>query len=617
MTDKVVAGALALALLCACGRDRAPAAPAKAPAATAPVEGLVTVRDEPGDAPRLAWRRPEVTIDPAGVAAARKRAAQALADGRLYEDADAAIPLALALRDRDPADAQARALLERALRRLHADGTAALADAGDDAEALHRAQAAAAVLSAVGADAVPDGAAFLRRVEVAERLWTLNTEGEAELAAGRLGERGEGALARFREALSLSPGQARASQGLAAVESTMLRRAEDAATRMDFDEAERWLAQAATVRPGMDTVATGRGIVEDIRRYHIARLRDDGLVLLTEPHRPGHLEEARARLAEMLRIARPGDPAAAELRTRIDLATHYGLMRPGQRFTDALQGGGRGPELIVVPHGGFLMGARRIEPDGSDAERPQRYVRFERGFAIARTEVTVEQFRRFVQASGYRPRAVRRGHSLVYDDRAGNFVRRSGVDWRHDYMGRPAADTMPVVHVSAKDAEAYARWLSERSGQHYRLPSEAEFEYALRSGQPGRYPWGDLPPTPGTGNLTGGDDHAPGGRSWGNAFVGYGDGWWGPAPVASFRANAFGIHDLEGNVSEWVADCWHEGYRRAPTGGEAWINPGCRTRVIRGGAWGNAPAQSRAAWRRQAQSDATNALTGFRVVRDI
>ncbi|MGN6153891.1 MAG: SUMF1/EgtB/PvdO family nonheme iron enzyme [Lysobacteraceae bacterium] len=617
MTGKVVASARALALLCACGRDRAPAAPAKAPAATAPVEGLVTVRDEPGDAPRLAWRRPEVTIDPADVAAVRKRAAQALADGRLYEDADAAIPLALALRDRDPADAQALALLERALRRLRTDGEAALDDAGDDAEALQRAQAAAAVLRAVGADAGADGEAFLRKVEVAERLWTLNTEGEAELAAGRPGERGEGALARFREALTLSPGQARASQGVAAVESTLLRRAEDAATRMDFDEAERWLAQAATVRPGMDTVATGRGIVEDIRRYHIARLRDEGLMLLTEPHRPGHLEGARARLAQMLRIARPGDAAAAELRTRIDLAAHYGLMRPGQRFTDALQGGGRGPELIVVPHGGFRMGARTIEPDASDAERPQRYVRFERGFAIARTEVTVEQFRRFVQASGYRPRAVRRGHSLVYDDRAGNFVRRSGVDWRHDYLGKPAADTMPVVHVSAKDAAAYARWLSEQSGQHYRLPSEAEFEYALRSGLPGRYPWGDLPPTPGTGNLTGGDDHAPGGRSWGNAFVGYGDGWWGPAPVASFRPNAFGIHDLEGNVSEWVADCWHEGYRRAPTGGEAWINPGCRTRVIRGGAWGNAPAQTRAAWRRQAQSDATNALTGFRVVRDL
>jgi formylglycine-generating enzyme required for sulfatase activity len=212
---------------------------------------------------------------------------------------------------------------------------------------------------------------------------------------------------------------------------------------------------------------------------------------------------------------------------------------------------------------------------------------------------------------------VRRGHSLVYDERGGNFVRRSGVDWRHDAFGRLAADDMPVLHVSAKDAEAYARWLSERSGQRYHLPSEAEFEYALRAGAPGRYPWGDHPPRPGTGNLTGGGDRSPGGRSWGNAFVGYSDGYWGPAPVAHFRANVFGIHDLEGNVSEWVADCWHDGYRRAPTQGEAWVNPGCRIRVVRGGAWASAPAQTRAAWRSQAEADATNALTGFRVVREL
>lgn len=306
-----------------------------------------------------------------------------------------------------------------------------------------------------------------------------------------------------------------------------------------------------------------------------------------------------------------------ELRNRIELTTHYGLKHPGERFADPLRSGSSGPDMIVVPHGGFRMGARDVEPDASDAERPSRYVRFERGFALARTEVTVGEFRRFVEASGYRPRALRRGHSLVYDDRGGNFVRHSGVDWRHDYLGRPAADDMPVVHVSARDAEAYARWLSDNSGQRYRLPSEAEFEYALRAGQPGHYPWGDHPPTPGTGNLTGGGDVSPGGRHWDNAFAGYRDGFWGPAPVARFRANAFGLHDLEGNVSEWVADCWHDGYRRAPTQGEAWINPGCRTHVVRGGAWSNAPTQARAAWRRQADADSTNPVTGFRVVRDL
>ena len=610
---------VALVLLCACGRESgAPAADGKGgPAVQKRADGTVTISGDDAIAERLTWRSPAVVLDEAGVPDARKRAAAALAEDRLYENADAAIPLYLALLARDPADAKAKAGLDRALTRLSAVGREALALSGDDADALRRAHAAGAVMRSVGLDRVEGGAGYLVRLDQADRLWELNEAAEQALAAGRLGEAGEGALPLFRQALALSPGQPRAAQGVAAVESALIRRAEDAADAGDFDQAGRWLTTAATVRPGVGTLDVGRARVEAIRRVRIGRLRDEGLALLSQPGRPNHLPWARQRLAEILRIAAPGDPAAAELRNRIDLATHYGLQRPGQRFTDALAGGGRGPEMVVVPHGGFRMGARDVEPDASGSERPSRYVRFDRGFAIARTEVTVGEFRRFVLASDYRPRAVRRGHSLVYDERGGNFVHRSGVDWRHDYLGHPAADDMPVLHVSAKDAEAYARWLSERSGQRYRLPSEAEFEYALRAGAPGHYPWGDQPPKPGTGNLTGGGDRSPTGRSWGNAFFGYRDGYWGPAPVAKFRANAFDIHDLEGNVREWVADCWHDGYRRAPTQGEAWINPGCRTRVVRGGAWSNAPAQTRAAWRSQAEADATNAMTGFRVVRDI
>jgi formylglycine-generating enzyme required for sulfatase activity len=608
---------VALALLCACDRDDPRAPGANGDGARKRADGTVTVSSDDAIAERLTWRSPVVVLDDAGVPAARKRAAAALAADKLYEDADAAIPLYLALLARDPDDGQAKTGLTRALGRLVKAGDVALTAAGDDAEALQRARTIAAVMRSIGLDRVDGGAGYLLRLDRADRLWELNEAAEQALADGRLGEAGEGALPLFRQVLKLEPEQPRATQGIAAVESALIRRAEEAAERTDFNDAERWLAKAATVRPGVETLDNGRERIEAIRRAHIARLRDEGLELLTKPGRPNHLQWARQRLAELLRIAAPGDPAAAELRNRIDLAAHYGLQRPGQRFTDALVGGGRGPEMVVVPHGGFRMGARDNEPDASSSERPSRYVRFDRGFAIARTEVTVGEFRSFVLASGHRPRAVRRGHSLVYDERGGNFIRRSGIDWRHDHLGRLADDAMPVLHISARDAEAYARWLSERSGQRYRLPSEAEFEYALRAGAPGRYPWGDRPPTPGTGNLTGGGDRSPGGRTWGNAFVGYSDGYWGPAPVARFRANAFDIHDLEGNASEWVADCWHDGYRRAPTKGEAWVNPGCRTRVVRGGAWSNAPAQSRAAWRSQAEGDATNALTGFRVVREL
>ena len=618
------AGVLAtLLLLCGCGRDDRSPEDKREATTQARADGQVTVSGDDAIADRLTWRSPKIELADADVPAVRKRATAAVTEGRLYEDADAAIPLYLALLKLDPDDARAKTGLARALAKLVDAGDAALAESGDDAEALRRAHRAAAVMRSVGLARVEGGAVFIVRLDHADRLWELNEEAEAALAEGRLGDTAgpgdpvEGALPLFRHVLVLEPGQPRASQGVAAVESALIRRAEDAAVRSDFEEARRWLARAEAVRPGVDTVDAGRLRVDAIRQAQIATLRDEGLALLTKPQRPNHLPWARQRLAEILRIAEPGDPAAAELRTRIDLATHYGLLRPGQRFTDALAGGGRGPQMVVVPHGGFRMGARDSEPDASDAERPSRYVRFERGFAIARTEVTVGEFRRFVQISGHRPRAVRRGHSLVYDERGGNFVRRSGVDWRHDHLGRLADDAMPVLHVSAKDAQAYARWLSDSSGQRYRLPSEAEFEYAARGGEVGRYPWGDRPPKPGTGNLTGGGDRSPAGRSWGNAFPGYRDGYWGPAPTARFRANRFDIHDLEGNVSEWVADCWHDGYRRAPTQGEAWVNSGCRTRVVRGGAWASSPAHTRAAWRSQAESDATNALTGFRVVRDL
>ena len=117
-------------------------------------------------------------------------------------------------------------------------------------------------------------------------------------------------------------------------------------------------------------------------------------------------------------------------------------------------------------------------------------------------------------------------------------------------------------------------------------------------------------------NLTGARDVSPQGRHWSNAFAGYGDGWWGPAPVGSFAPNAYGLHDMAGNVSEWVADCWHDGYRRAPDDGDAWVNPGCRVRTMRGGAWASSPDQTRSAWRAPARVDTTNARLGFRVARE-
>lgn len=597
-------------------QERADARPAQTPVprSEAPGGATVTIGGEDEAETVQRWTPPPVELLPDQRAAAQRRAEQALAAGRLYESADDAIPIWLALRELDPKDRRAQQGLQRAQRSLLEQAQALLARPQQQRLALAEASRIALVLLTIA----PDDArtrALQQQVESAQRVVAFNRAGEEDLRAGRIGEDGDGALVNFREALALDNDNARARQGLAAAESALIGRADAAARAGDFVAAGNWLAEASKVRDASPTIADAFERVEAVREATLVALRDQGLRDLATPQ---GLKAAREKLEQAMRIALPGNPAVALLRERIELATHYGSFRPGQVFSDALRDGGRGPQMKVVPHGGFQMGAGLHEPGASDAERPSHYVRFERGFAMAMTEITVADFARFVKATNARPRATRRGHSIVYDERSGNFVRRSGVDWQSDYDGGRALANQPVMHVSIRDAEAYANWLSEQSGRSYRLPSEAEFEYALRAGASGRYPWGNegVPPKD-SGNFTGSLDVSPTGRRWANAFIGYGDGYWGAAPVAMFKPNAWGLHDMAGNLSEWVADCWHASYRRAPSDGAAWFNPGCRARVIRGGNWANAPEQTRAAWRQSQDSDTTSARIGFRLVRGI
>lgn len=609
--------AVALAGTVGCEREKATETPARAP--------VVTIGADQSVSQVPPWRVPPIVVTDANADALRKRAEAAVKEGYLFahegdavsDPAAAAIPLYLALREHAPEDPHIRRGLSHALRALLEDGEDALAAIDADPQELRHAHEVAAVARVVApGDRRVD--AFLDRLDRADEAAEANLQGEIALNQDRLGEKGEkdGAIARFRDALRHRPRDSRAQQGLAAAESALIRRAEIAADVDDYDSANYWLNEAAAVREGADTVDHGRQRIARQRAARVRSLRDAGVAELGMPTAPG-LRRAREQLAHLLRIAATGDPAVADLRQRIDLATHYGLFRPGQVFTDAMPGGGRGPRLVVVPHGAFRMGAAAGEVDATDAEYPSRNIRFDRGFALARTEITVGEFRRFIDATGHRSRASRRGYSTIYDERSGNFIRAGNVDWRSDYAGRPATDNMPVLHVSVGDATRYAEWLSEQTGQRYRLPSEAEFEYALRAGSAGRFPWGEGSPPAGSGNFTGALDVSPSGRRWGNAFARYGDGAWGPMPVASYRPNAWQVHDLSGNVSEWVADCWHSTYRRAPKDGRAWVNPGCRTQVLRGGSWANSPAHTRSAWRQGSDVNNTSARVGFRVVREI
>ena len=611
----VVAAGVGVVLLgVGCGRKQADTDKAEARVP------LVTIGAEQSVSSVPAWRAPAIEVTDANATALRKRADAALKAGHLYggdNEADAAIPLYLALQKHAPQDARIARSMEEAVRALVDEGREALSAIDDDPQELRHAHEVAAVARAV-ASAEPRVQSFLDRLDRADEAAQANRLGEEALRASRLGENAEatGAMAYFREALKSRPKDSRAQQGMAAIESALIRRAEEAAAADDYGRAAYWLDEAALVRPGFQTVRDGRARIAMQRAMRVNGLRDSGIAELATPSAPG-LRRARERLAQLLRIAAPADPAVGDLRLRIETAAHYGLFRPGQVFTDALANGGRGPPLVVVPHGAFRMGGPEEEADSSDAERPQRNIRFDRGIAVSRTEITVGEFRRFVAATRYRSRSTRRGYSTIYDERSGNFVRAGNVDWQKDYVGRPAADTMPVLHVSARDAAHYAEWLSQQTGQRYRLPSEAEFEYVLRAGSQSRYPWGDGGPPKGAGNFTGGLDVSPSGRRWTNAFPQYGDGAWGPMPAGSYQPNRWGVHDMAGNVSEWVDDCWHGNFRRAPRDGRPWVNPGCRNQVIRGGSWASSPAHTRSAWRQSNDVNNTSGRIGFRVVRDI
>ncbi|HVF35568.1 MAG TPA: formylglycine-generating enzyme family protein, partial [Candidatus Saccharimonadia bacterium] len=329
------------------------------------------------------------------------------------------------------------------------------------------------------------------------------------------------------------------------------------------------------------------------------------------------IEAAEALLTRA--IALGADPSRVDA-TRLHIANArlYEHRAPGEVFADPyLDRAGSGPELVVLPIGSFTLGSPESERGRKASEGPAHEVQIARAFALGRHEVTVSQFRRFARAAEYQTDAERAGSSTFYDESNGRLTAGRGVDWKDDYRGKRARDDDPVVHVSFNDAVAYVAWLSERTGKRYRLPSEAEWEYAERAGSRERYAWGVSSPTRVIGNFTGDGDRSESGRTWTRAFPRYNDGYWGPAPSGKFAANAFGLFDVSGNVSEWVEDCWHDSYLRAPVDGSAWVNPGCGRRVVRGGSWGSAPEQTRSAFRLNAAADTRSARVGFRVARDL
>ncbi len=599
------------ACLSACSDPEPPARAVPAPAVASAAAGAAST-----DAPAVvvdeaaAWQPVEPTISAEQVPATLARAQQSLGAGlveRGNSPGPGALELFLAVQRVDPANTAAAQGLAATLATLQAT-VPALVQAGRISEAAHVGEVVAIVQPAHA-----DAAATRAAIANGRAAQTLVAEATAAAAKGQVvTPAGNNAFELSAKALAKVPGFVPALEARRAWQRDRLRRAWRAASDEDYRRADVLLSEARRLYPGaVDTQVMTLRIIE-LRQALTDALLDQGNAAVDKLD----LDRADQSLAHLERIA--AQPAGgAALKQRIHLARHYGPFLPAQSFAERLAAGGNGPTMVVIPYGRFQMGTANDQPERDAAEGPQHAVAFARGFAIARDETTVAEFRRFVVASGYRSVATRAGRSAVYDEKGGMMTEHEGVDWRRDHLGRPAAPNLPVMHVAFEDAQAYSAWLSRQTGQAYRLPSEAEFEYVLRAGNPGVYPWGNAAPDRVVGNLTGAADQSGSGRRWANAIAGYRDGFWGAAPVGQFPPERFGTRDMIGNVAEWTLDCWHESYQRAPGDGSAWVNPGCTQRVVRGASWASSLDQARSGFRLPTDSTTTGARLGFRVVREL
>jgi len=271
-------------------------------------------------------------------------------------------------------------------------------------------------------------------------------------------------------------------------------------------------------------------------------------------------------------------------------------------------------KLVKIPAGKFLMGsdpAQRFRvPD--DREYPRREVTISRDFYLGTCEVTRGQFAAFVRATGYLTQAEREGWTFAWNGHVWDKV--DGASWKK--VGFPQTDEHPVICIAFDDAIAFCRWLGKKTGRKILLPTEAQWEYAARAGTTTAFPWGDEWED-GNGWANAADETArqrfPGWRTFSWA-----DGHVFTAPVGTYRANAFGLYDMTGNVWEWTGD-WYDKdyYRRAPNVDPQGPANGSQ-RVIRGGSWLSSPPRCRSAGRLPCELRGTycDGIVGFRIVID-
>jgi formylglycine-generating enzyme required for sulfatase activity len=270
-----------------------------------------------------------------------------------------------------------------------------------------------------------------------------------------------------------------------------------------------------------------------------------------------------------------------------------------------------GIQLVKIPAGEFRMGSPASEEGHSDVE-VQRKVRITRPFWLGRHEVTVGQFRQFVEATGYRTTLEETGGSgFGYDPAAKAIEILPKFNWKNTGFGN---DDHPVVNLSWDDSQAFCAWLSKKEDATYRLPTEAEWEYACRAGTTTRYSTGEAEESlKGYANVSDAAFLAKyPDASW---SLEWNDGHPFTAPVGSLKPNAWGLHDMHGNAWEWCSDWYQPDYHRvSPVEDPRGPKTG-EKRIVRGGAFTNRLRYVRSADRNADRPGYRYNFTGFRIVR--
>lgn len=272
----------------------------------------------------------------------------------------------------------------------------------------------------------------------------------------------------------------------------------------------------------------------------------------------------------------------------------------GDTFRDSLSDGSLGPEMVVVPAGRFQMGSPETEKDYHFYfnEVPQVEITIAKPIAVGKYELTWDEWEACV------------AKQRCEDNSNTGYSATSSPEFSGDAgFGR---GRRPVISVSAEDAEAYVKWLSSETGETYRLLSEAEWEYAARAGSTGRFSWGDEDPTCEVGrkNTANFNDRRKGILEGCNGRL--------TEPVGFSAPNAFGLHDMHGNVREWTQDCFHVSLNGIPTDGSAWLTEcarGGEGNVFRGGSFTAGADQLRSAARQATSGREIN--MGFRIAREL